>query len=438
MSDRIALIQHAGSGNHGCEAIVDSLVRMLPEERFLLLTNSSKEDERYLPAEVKARLDIEEEQHIGDHPAVHALYYGWRRVTGDRESFLRYRFRAATGREHPALAVCIGGDNYCYPEMVPDLILTNAMLHRQGTRTILVGCSIEPAMLEREDLRKDLLSYELITARESITYEALLGAGIPEERVRLCPDPAFTLPVAETGQLSADQAVAGQNLFTAGKGQEKVPEEKTSAKFAWQEGRTGTDGTGMAQQGTAAPDAVGLNLSPMAEHYSADKAVVYGAFRDLIRHILDTSTSQVLLIPHVIWQRSNDLEPLQKLRDEFRETGRVTLVPDQPAESLKAVISRCRLFVGARTHATIAAYSTGVPTLVLGYSVKAKGIARDLFGTEEHYVLPVQKLTSPEQLIGAYTWLEEHEEEIRQQLLQKMPDVKRHALENAAAVREAR
>ncbi len=51
-----------------------------------------------------------------------------------------------------------------------------------------------------------------------------------------------------------------------------------------------------------------------------------------------------------------------------------------------------------RTHATIAAYSTGVPTLVVGYSVKARGIARDLFGTEDGYVLPVQQLKESDEL----------------------------------------
>ncbi|MFR4670990.1 MAG: hypothetical protein ACLT69_14285 [Intestinibacter bartlettii] len=56
---------------------------------------------------------------------------------------------------------------------------------------------------------------------------------------------------------------------------------------------------------------------------------------------------------------------------------------------IKGYISRCRLY-RARTHATIAAYSTCVPTLVIGYSVKAKGIAKDIFGTYENYVLPVQ------------------------------------------------
>mgnify|MGYP007092331956 CR=1 FL=1 len=144
----ISLYMHAGSGNHGCEAIVDSLVRMMPVDRFTLMTNSAAEDEKYLPAEVKARTRIVEEQHLADHVAAHAFYYALRKVTGDEESFLRYRFRALTGKNAPKLAVSIGGDNYCYPIMTKDLMLANSMLCRQGTKTVLLGCSIERCLLQ--------------------------------------------------------------------------------------------------------------------------------------------------------------------------------------------------------------------------------------------------------------------------------------------------
>ena len=92
------------------------------------------------------------------------------------------------------------------------------------------------------------------------------------------------------------------------------------------------------------------------------------------------------------------------------------MVTDRSCTELKYLISNCRFFLGARTHATIAAYSTGVPTLVLGYSVKSRGIARDLFGTEEGYVLPVQKLTRPEELTEAFLRLMDQEERIRRVL----------------------
>jgi polysaccharide pyruvyl transferase WcaK-like protein len=42
------------------------------------------------------------------------------------------------------------------------------------------------------------------------------------------------------------------------------------------------------------------------------------------------------------------------------------------------------------THASIAAYSTGVPTLVLGYSNKAVGIAHDL--SLDDFVVDISRL----------------------------------------------
>ena len=137
---------------------------------------------------------------------------------------------------------------------------------------------------------------------------------------------------------------------------------------------------------------------------------------------------QIALIPHVVWNNNDDRKPLGELYEEFRMTGRVVLIEDASCEELKGYISRCRMFVGARTHATIAAYSSGIPTLVVGYSVKARGIARDLFGTCENYVIPVQSLDKPDDLANGFKWLSEQEEKIRQQLEEKIPEYKKQAL----------
>ena len=45
----------------------------------------------------------------------------------------------------------------------------------------------------------------------------------------------------------------------------------------------------------------------------------------------------------------------------------------------------------------------------------------DLFGTDEHYVLPVQDLIEADYLIKAFTWLQEEEESIRTCLMKQMP-----------------
>ena len=406
MNNKLAFYMHAGSGNHGCEAIVDSLVRMLfgqtgtegdPAESSVitLMTNSAQEDEQYLPQDVKNHLEIREEQHIEQHFADHVLYYVYRKITRDRESFLRYRLRPLCEKgSRPELAVSIGGDNYCYPSMVEDLMLANSMLKRQGTKTMLLGCSIEPDLLTKWDGRKKLIAdmnrYDRIVARESITFQALLDAGIPEDKVILCPDPAFTLPVDESA----------------------LPE------------------------GFKCGNTVGINLSPMIEDYAKDKSIALQSYETLIGHILATTDMDVVLIPHVVWDRNNDRIPLGKLYEKWQEEPRVRMLDDLPAEKIKGVIANCRFFIGARTHATIAAYSTLIPTLVIGYSVKARGIARDLFGTEENYVLPVQTLTDPQQLIRAWDWLLRHEDEMHYTLAGSVSKCRKLAMENGTEIRK--
>ena len=131
---------------------------------------------------------------------------------------------------------------------------------------------------------------------------------------------------------------------------------------------------------------------------------------------------QVALIPHVVWGHNDDRKPLQQLYDKFKNTGRVVMGEDHNAEELKGYIARCRFMVVARTHASIAAYSTKVPTLVVGYSVKARGIAKDIFGTEEHYVIPVQSLKTETDLLEGFQWQVEHEKEIKQHYATIMPE----------------
>ncbi len=385
----VILYMHAGSGNHGCEAIADSTVKLVAELRrqagadtklpLVIGTNSVEEDRRYRLGELeKQRLcTLAEERHIDRDFVNHVLYYGWRKLTGDKESFLRYRFKdvfkvyeakckeagcapyESSGNGVKPLAVSIGGDNYCYPAMVPDLILAHSLFRRKGFETVLWGCSIEPSSLKDKALLQDLKSYSKIYARESITYNALIEAGIEKEKLILRKDPAFEL------ECDSD---AVPNEFTKG-------------------------------------DYVGINLSPMVLDRAGDPQAVRESYRNFIRYILDNTDKKILLVPHVVWANNDDRKPLGEFYEEFRDTGRVRLVEDSPAEVLKGYISRCSFFVGARTHSTIAAYSSSVPTLVIGYSVKSRGIATDLFGQTENYVLPVQEIRETDSLVNAYEWI---------------------------------
>lgn len=374
--EKIVLYAHAGSGNHGCEALANTLCNLI-DKQVVLVTNSETEDQSYsLKDLVKSeKLEIVPEKNIRANKLAHIFYYGYRKLTGDRESFLRYRFRNVLKDNACQWNLSIGGDNYCYDSMVSDMMLSNSMFCHNGGKTALVGCSIEPELLQREDVRKDMERYSAIFARESITYEALKEAGI-QTKLFLVPDSAFTLSKKEL----------------------PLP-------TGFQPGNT-----------------VGINISPMIIDSEKEAGITLKNYKRLVQYILDNTDMSVALIPHVVWDRNNDRKAIAKLYEGFESTERVVVIGDHSCEELKGFISRCRFFIGARTHATIAAYSTQVPTLVVGYSVKAKGIAKDLFGTYENYVLPVQDLKEEGQLIQSFNWLQENEMKMKEQYAKCMQE----------------
>ena len=112
-------------------------------------------------------------------------------------------------------------------------------------------------------------------------------------------------------------------------------------------------------------------------------------------------------MPHVVWgKKATTACRCASCTTSLRSTGRVAMVPDGDCRVLQrghcppALFCRC-----PHPCDRTAAYSSGVPTLVVGYSVKARGIARDLFGTEDDYVLPVQSLKTPDDLTAAFDWI---------------------------------
>lgn len=216
--------------------------------------------------------------------------------------------------------------------------------------------------------------FDLILARESYTYEMLLEKGL--RNVKRCADPAFTMDAEEL----------------------KLP-------AGWKEDRM-----------------VGLNYSPLVyERNRASKKAIH----QLIEHILEHTSFSIALTPHVIEHGNDDAKILRDFYHDFRDSGRVILLPDHlGAMQYKGYIRRMRLFIGARTHATIAAYSSHVPTMVLGYSVKSKGIANDLFG-EEKLVLSIDELSNTTRLIESFQELVQDEARLKLHLKRMMPDVRR-------------
>jgi hypothetical protein len=367
------MYMHGGSGNHGCEAIVRTTAKMLGgPENVVLWSTGKQEDMAYGAAAWMEKILVSEELRRFSPGYFEALFRRklMKQPDANMNVFLRENFKGN-------IAVSVGGDNYCYPWSARQNAELNREIRKHCVATVLWGCSIDEASITPE-IREDLKQYDLITAREPITYELLKS--INPNTVKVA-DPAFTLE------------------------REDLP----------------------LPEGFAAGNTVGINVSPMIMKYGPEGSVILENYENMIRSILEETDMQICLIPHVVWSQTDDREPCRVLFEKFRNTGRVCMVEDCNAEQLKGYIARCRFFVGARTHSTIAAYSTCVPTLVAGYSVKSRGIARDLFGTEAHYVLPVQDLKTGDDLSDAFRWLLENEDAVRTRLEAVMPEYVKNA-----------
>ena len=180
-------------------------------------------------------------------------------------------------------------------------------------------------------------------------------------------------------------------------------------------------------------DTVGLNFSPLVleRNPKAMEATI-----ELIKYILKNSESVIALTPHVIDKGNDDSELLKKLYYMFKDTNRVILLPNNlTAIQYKGYIARMRFFIGARTHATIAAYSNCVPTMVLGYSIKSRGIAKDLFG-EEKLVLGINDISNTEKLTKGFDELLRDENEIRKTLEKRIPEIKKMSYKGAEYLKE--
>lgn len=367
---RCVMYPHGGSGNHGCEAIVRSTAKLLGNN--LMLFSNHVEEDRKVGLQDLCKLDVAEKP-IRSGSLSHLFAVFRSKVLRQTDAFDRLVFQHIIESAKNAYYVLgIGGDNYCYD--TPEFIyLVNRMMDEAKKKRILWGASVEPDAID-ERMLQDLRGYYKIWARESLTYEALLDKGLTQ--TFLLPDPAFVLDRKDL----------------------PLPE-------GFVEGNT-----------------VGINVSPMIIGYEKSQGMALQNYVNLVKNIIEETDMQVALIPHVVWSHNDDRKPLSQLYEMFKDTGRVVMIEDHNAEELKGYIARCRLMVVARTHASIAAYSTQVPTLVVGYSVKARGIAKDIFGTEENNVIPVQSLAHEDELVKGFQWLVAHEMAIKAHYEKMMPD----------------
>ncbi|GAO31475.1 polysaccharide pyruvyl transferase family protein [Geofilum rubicundum] len=129
---------------------------------------------------------------------------------------------------------------------------------------------------------------------------------------------------------------------------------------------------------------VGLNISSLMWHGGYTKNNQFGFkvdYAQLMRAVIDYFFSQqnvqIHLVPHVLDLNShieNDYEVALSIEEEYN-TDRITIAPFflDPVQA-KNFISGLDFFTGARMHACIAAFSSGVPVYPVAYSRKFNGL----------------------------------------------------------------
>lgn len=141
---------------------------------------------------------------------------------------------------------------------------------------------------------------------------------------------------------------------------------------------------------------VGINVSgllynqSLASNNFSLKMKYHTFVENLIEYFL-AKDIYVVLVPHVISkiEMEDDVSICQRLKDKYPQTT-ISPVFDNPSD-VKGYISKFDFFIGARMHATIAAFSSGVPVVPCAYSMKFKGVFENL---GYNAVIDAKKLTT--------------------------------------------
>ncbi|MBI4688138.1 MAG: polysaccharide pyruvyl transferase family protein [Nitrospirae bacterium] len=241
----------------------------------------------------------------------------------------------------------------------------------------------------------------LITVRERLSYEYLKEIGVKAPFYQTA-DPAFTLKAC-----------------TSEKALEILKKEGISA-----------EGTPL----------IGFSVSKTATRWGE------GSHEKFIKVMAETieqlagkyPEGRFIFVPHVTYRNDPDNDDRIIGREIYQKVSckdKVGLIEgDYTCEESKGIIGLCALFIGARTHATIASVSHQIPTIALAYSTKAYGIMEDALSSRQ-CVLDVKALTV-DGLTSAAQSLLSMKDEVSLQIAERLRKIQSGSLRNGELAKE--
>lgn len=360
MTQKDPLFILAGNGpyaNRGCEAIVRGTVKIIGKyynNPSFLCVSHFRDDEQYskqrneefdrsiIHKRTNRRGKIWTQQGLGN------------RIKGlinpmESSNYTYHEMFPYIGEARAVLS--IGGDNYSLDYGIPKLFTDlDDIVLREKKKMIIWGASVGPfSKIPKYEkyMINHLKKINAIFVRESATLEYLKEKGIKDNVFKVA-DPAFLMD----------------------------PIEPKENRFDIEDG------------------AIGINFSPLMSRYitNGDINAWIKIAAKIVSKICECTSRKIYLIPHVTNPHitGNDYLFLKNvlLKSNNKMKSIVLIPPIYNAAETKWIISKMKIFAGARTHSTIAALSSFIPTLSFAYSIKAKGINKDIFGNEFYCLNP--------------------------------------------------
>ncbi|MEY3219316.1 MAG: hypothetical protein RIT27_673 [Pseudomonadota bacterium] len=382
---KILLVGHSGSFNKGCEALVRSTIdivqRHLHPQSISLMSDDPQSDRKAIAHDLPQLSIHNALPKMGgkftpswilervESRIIRRLYPGLPAYA----TWLNRRFY-----KNMNIVISIGGDTFSDDYEGPSAYFGELDLaRRNGAFTMIWAASIGPFKKLEQHWATKLKQIDLITVREKNTLHYLESLGV-SDNVKAVSDPAFLLEKYPEGT-------------------PPLPQEKTI---------------------------IGLGMSAIVADYGSDHNFYMDAFVEFAQTLLKNNNYHLVLIPHVVSPDNNDLTVCEILANKLKNPDNLQIIsPELNTCQMKYVISQCQYFIGARTHSTIAALSSHIPTLSIGYSAKAIGINQDIFGHTD-YVLPIKAL-SFNSLVEKFNIMIEKNLEIVETLKKRIPEIQK-------------
>lgn len=346
-----------GLYNYGCEAIVRGTVHLLREKWPGCRIGYASPQPEMDAAILSDLKDIKITQSNQRWTWNRVLRGIARRVGIGTGSQVPLKRRLGDGWD---VTLSIGGDNYALSTELSALPFFTQQLVNWGERRVtrgnlhvLWGASIGPfdsSPTAYAAMQEHLPRLSLLTVREQDSLDYVRTMGCQSNAV-FAADPAFMMPPGDLVVRSAGEPIIGVSL------------SELSLRHVWNGDRTRTEASCIV-------------------------------FVDFLQRLVREGC-QVRLIPHVESHcpGNNDYVFLSEIARRANNKGISVVGPQLGAPRTKAIIAGCDVVVAARMHCAVAAISSEVPTILLGYSVKARGMGRYVYGNSD-MVIPIEAITA--------------------------------------------